>query len=200
MQRRISTDIRQEQIAEAALHVIATHGLSGLSMQRIAQHLDLATSALYRHFAGKEEVLDAAINRIGKRLLNMVATVRDLEVSGLESLRELLKLHIQMALEFNAIPRLLFSDQVWIGNPARKARLYAILTAYLEEIAALLKKAQEEGAVREELDLQYLSVMYLSLFQPAIMMLFPSDGGFDILQHLHHAWNTFLEGITSPLK
>lgn len=192
---KVKTEIRQEQIAEAALQVIGMHGFKGLSMERIARELDLATSALYRHYTGKEDVIDAAVGVIGLRLQTMVANVRREGLPALESLRELLRRHIQMAQEFIAIPRLLFSDQVWIGNPGRKALLHATLSAYLGEVADLARAAQREGTLRPELDPHTVAVMFLGLFQPAVMMLFLSDGGFDITRHVDQAWAAFLAGV-----
>lgn len=197
---KIKTEIRQEQIAGAALQVIGMHGFKGLSMERIARELDLAPSALYRHYAGKEEVIDAVVGAIGLRLQDMVDDVRLAGLPALESLRELLRRHIQLAQEFIAIPRLLFSDQVWIGNPGRKARLHAILSGYLGEVAALAHDAQREGTLRPELDLHTVAVMYLGLFQPAVMMLFLSDGGFDITRHVDRAWAAFLSGVAPHTK
>ncbi len=197
---KVKTEIRQEQIAEAALQVIGMHGLNGLSMERIARELDLAPSALYRHFAGKEEVLDAVVGVIGLRLRAMVAGVRREGLSPLESLRELLRRHIRMAQEFIAIPRLLFSDQVWIGNPGRKALLHAMLSAYLGEVAELVRDAQQEGTLLLELNPHTVSVMYLGLFQPAVMLLFLSDGGFDITRHMDLAWAAFLAGVVPCRK
>ena len=197
---KVKTEVRQEQIAEAALKVIGMHGFKGLSMERIARELDLAPSALYRHYAGKEEVIDAVVGAIGLRLEAMVNGVRCERLPALESLRELLRRHIQLAQEFIAIPRLLFSDQVWIGNPGRKARLHAILSEYLGEVADLVGAAQREGSLRHGLDPHTVSVMFLGLFQPAVMMLFLSDGGFDVTRHVDQAWLAFLEGVAPRRK
>ncbi len=197
---KIKTEVRQEQIAEAALQVIGMHGFKGLSMERIARELDLAASALYRHYAGKEEVIDAAVDAIGFRLQAMVAEVHQAGLPALEVLRELLRRHIQLAQEFIAIPRLLFSDQVWIGNPGRKARLHAMLSGYLDEVAGLVRAAQREGALCPELNPHTVAVMFLGLFQPAVMMLFLSDGGFDITRHVDQAWATFLAGVAPRTK
>lgn len=197
---KVKTEVRQEQIAEAALQVIGLHGFKGLSMERIARELGLAASALYRHYAGKEEVIDAAVEAIGVRLQAMVTEVRQEGLPALDALRELLRRHIQLAREFIAIPRLLFSDQVWIGNPGRKARLHAMLLDYLGEVACLVRDAQQAGTLRQELDPHTVSVMFLGLFQPAVMMLFMSDGGFDVIRHVDRAWAAFLSGVAPHVK
>lgn len=53
-----------EDIVDAALEILATHGLPGLSMRRIADTLDLQPSALYWHFPNKQSLLAAVSDRI----------------------------------------------------------------------------------------------------------------------------------------
>lgn len=200
---KVKTEIRQEQIAEAALQVIRMHGLNGLSMERIARELGLAPSALYRHFSGKEEVLDAVVEAIGVRLNAMISSVREEPLKPLDMLKELLRRHVALAQHFVAIPRILFSDQVWIGNPRRKARLFEIISAYLGEVAKMVREAQRDGTIRAELDPDTVSVMFLGLLQPAAMLLFMSDGGFDVTMHIERAWSVFREGAcpaSSPAR
>ena len=195
---KVKTEIRQEQIAEAALQVIRMHGLTGLSMERIARELGLAPSALYRHFSGKEEVLDAVVETIGVRLKTLAAAVREEPLKPFDMIKELLRRHVALAQHFVTIPRILFSDQVWIGNPRRKARLFEIVSAYLGEVAELARAAQRDGSIRADLDPDTVAVMFLGLFQPAAMMLFMSDGGFDVTMHIERAWHVFREGVCPP--
>ena len=47
---RFGTDIRREQIAEAALGIVRSQGIKALNVAAVAQKLDIVPSALYRHF------------------------------------------------------------------------------------------------------------------------------------------------------
>lgn len=53
-----------EDVVGAAVDLLAVHGLSGLSMRRIADSLDLQPSALYWHFPNKQTLLAAVSDRI----------------------------------------------------------------------------------------------------------------------------------------
>ena len=52
------TKIRQEEIAQAALKVVATQGMKALTVDRIARLVGVVPSALYRHFGDKDSILD----------------------------------------------------------------------------------------------------------------------------------------------
>ncbi len=50
---KLDTEIRQEQIAQAALSLIASRGIKGLSVAAVARRVGLVPSGIYRHFKGK---------------------------------------------------------------------------------------------------------------------------------------------------
>lgn len=54
---------RRDLILDAATSLFAGQGFANISMSDIAQLVDVRPSALYRHFAGKEDLLRAAVDR-----------------------------------------------------------------------------------------------------------------------------------------
>src|SRR5436305_4757600 len=54
--------LSREELAQAALAFLDTHGLEGLSMRRLAAALDVGTMTLYGYFRSKDELLDAAVD------------------------------------------------------------------------------------------------------------------------------------------
>ena len=73
---KLETEVRQQQIAQAALALVAAKGVAELSMAGVAQRLGLVPSAIYRHFKSKDEVLDATILHIRQRLMENVRAAR----------------------------------------------------------------------------------------------------------------------------
>lgn len=53
-----------ERIVHAAIRILDTDGLSGLSMRRLAQVLDAGAMSLYWHVENKETVLDLALDAV----------------------------------------------------------------------------------------------------------------------------------------
>jgi len=52
-----------ERILDAAEKIYRTEGADTLSMRRMAEELGISATALYRHYAGKDELLDAVADR-----------------------------------------------------------------------------------------------------------------------------------------
>ena len=59
-----SQRLSRERVVEAALAHIDANGLGGLSMRRLGSDLGVEAMALYRHVAGKEELLDAIVEHL----------------------------------------------------------------------------------------------------------------------------------------
>ena len=58
-QPKVGTQIRREQIAEAALGLVAAEGVRRLSIAAVARRVGLVPSGIYRHYKSKDQVLDA---------------------------------------------------------------------------------------------------------------------------------------------
>lgn len=192
---KLDTEVRQEQIAQAALGLIASHGLRGLSVAGVARRVGLVPSAIYRHFKGKDEVLDAAIGHIQGRLLDNVRAVCEEAQDPLERLRLLLMRHIKLIRENQGIPRIVFSEDVYNGHPERKARVYGIIKRYVGEVEEIVRQGQRGGRIRPDLDPGAVSVMFLGLIQPAAILWHMSEGEFDVTKQAERAWKIFGEAV-----
>lgn len=67
---------RQLEIVEAAGKILTASGVGGLTIKNLAKEMQFSESAIYRHFASKEEIIVAMLNYladgIDKRLSNLV--------------------------------------------------------------------------------------------------------------------------------
>src|SRR5512147_3249009 len=65
---RKAAEDRRREIADAALRVISAEGLGHFTALAIAREVGLTDGALFRHFASKEAIVDAAIDRVEELL------------------------------------------------------------------------------------------------------------------------------------
>lgn len=195
------TEVRKEEIAEAVLRVIQAHGLRGLSIERIAACIGMVPSAVYRHFSGKDEILDTAIATLKSKMSALVEGILSEMpyASGLDQMQTLVRRHLVMVQYFQAFPRILFSDDVMSGNPARKAKVHEVIRAYLARIEVIAEKGKRDGSIRKDIPSDTIAMLLWGLFQPSAMMWLISDGGFDVDKHLDRVWPAFCRAVgTSP--
>jgi AcrR family transcriptional regulator len=196
-ERKLDSQIRREQIAEAALGLVADRGLSRLSMAAVARRIGLVPSAIYRHFKNKDEVLLAVLERIESRMEENVEAARDETPDPLQRIRSLLMRHVRFLREGRAVPRLIFSDDFPRGHPERKARVQRILARYRGRIAEFVRQGQEEGKIRAGLDPATVAMMVLGIIVPAGILWHLTEGGFDVTRHAERAWQILRQAIAA---
>jgi AcrR family transcriptional regulator len=195
LSQRLTTEIRREQIIQAALKLIEQQGAERLSIADIAATIDLVPSAIYRHFKSKDQILDAVTDLIRDQLLGIVKQVCQKTPKPLEQLQQVLQLHIKMLKENNGIPRYVFSVQGGGNKGGENQQLYRTVQRYLKEITLIVKAGQAAEQIRKELNAEALALMFLGLLQPAVFLNGLSGGQFDIEQQSLCAWQFFKEAI-----
>lgn len=74
MPKVVSQTDRRRVIADAAIGVIGTNGIEGLTLRDVAKAADVTTGAVTHYFDSKTEVLEAAQDEVVRRLLDMQNT------------------------------------------------------------------------------------------------------------------------------
>jgi AcrR family transcriptional regulator len=194
---KLDTQIRREQIAEAALALVASAGLRRLSVAAVARRVGLVPSGIYRHFKSKDEIIDAVLELLEKRVLDLVHSAEQETDDPLERLRSVLRRHVRFIREGRAIPRIIFSDDVHSGHPERKEHVRRIMTTYLGHVGRLLRDAQKAGRVRAEVDPSTAAMLFFGMIMPAGVLWHLTDGGIDVTQHAERAWVLFHRAIAN---
>jgi AcrR family transcriptional regulator len=194
---KLDSEVRREQIAEAALELVADRGVGRMSIVAVARRVGLVPSGIYRHFRNKEEVLLAVLDRIEARLRENVREARADSPEPLEQLWGLLIRHIRFIREGRAVPKIVFSDDFHRGHPERIARVQKIITGYLGQIAELVREGQQRGAIRPELDSATVALLFLGIVMPAGILWHVTEGRFDVTRHAERAWLILRQAIAA---
>lgn len=195
------TEVRREQLAQAALDLIGSRGLKGLNIGAVAERVGIVPSGVYKHFRDREELIDAALDLIGDRLAGNVDTVCGEADDPVECLGRLAERHLELIQLSQGIPRVAFSDDVYLGRPDRKAKVHGFVRRYLDAVADLVRRGQTSGRLRPEIDADTVAVLFLGLVQPLGILWHLSDGTFDAKTRLGDAWQILASDVLrEPMK
>ena len=194
---KLDTEIRREQIAEAALNLVANSGLRRLSIAAVAKRVGLVPSGIYRHFPNKEAILAAVLDLLQQRLDDIVRAALAEADQPLDQLRAVLLRHVRFIREGRAIPRIIFSDEVHADHPQRKERLRRILGGYIEQLAGIIARGQELRQIRADIDPHTAALLFLGMVIPAGIFWQLSDGGFDVTRHAVKSWHLYREMLVA---
>ena len=195
VKKRFKTVVRHDQIAAAALDIVRAEGIRGLNVAAVAEKVGLVPSAVYRHFKNKSDIVGAVLGLIQTRLNRHYQDVIQKDLEPVEKLNLLLNRHVELIGGNNAIPRIIFSEEVIGGMPEKQQQLYGIIRDVIRNVAVIVREGQNKGTIRKDLPAENIAVSFLGMIQPAAIIWNLSDGEFDLTRHSKNAWKLFWAAI-----
>lgn len=128
---------RREELLSAATRLFRDHGFHAVSMEDIGAAAGIAGPSIYRHFAGKSDILLAASRRMADRLSLGLADSLTAAVSPRDALHRLARSYVDTVLRSDDLIAVYTNE---IGNlPERDAKeLRRLQRAYVAEWVRLL--------------------------------------------------------------
>jgi len=151
----------RDKILDAARELFVTEGYEGVSMRRVAEKIEYSPTAIYVHFADKNELFRELCHRDYARLAEVFQS-SVVSTDPLDRLRRIGAIYIDFGLRYPNHYKFMFmtahpghelddEDRETLGNPEKDA--YAFLKSAVQQVI-------EAGCFREELrDVEAVSQM-----------------------------------------
>lgn len=139
----------QRGILEVAVAVFNEQGYDAASVSAIAQRLGLGKSALYHHFASKEELLRRALDEALDGLEGALRDSLAADVTAGERLQLVLTGAVTVLVERLPYVTLLLRVR---GNSDVERRALDRRRTFDQELTRLVRQAQDEGTIRSDID------------------------------------------------
>jgi len=154
---RQPTEERKQQIAQAALKIIAEQGLGKFTTSAIAKEVGLSDGALFRHFKSKQDIVLAVIGRIEKMFFQGFPPQGD---DPLKRLGSMIQQRLTFLIKHPFLVRLIFSKQLSQASGREGTMLISSMqTRTIAFIHTSLKEAEQAGLIREDLSVDDLTVI-----------------------------------------
>ncbi len=144
MRKRKSVQERKEEVFSAINQIIAEKGFSEVSTTEVAKKLGVTQPAIYKYFSSKDEMILYYLDYIEQQLKEILK-----KAQSKENVEEQLKIIYQEYLLFiektKIIPRIIFSDVIYLGSDKKLKRLKDILQSFEKHIKEIFKKGKEKG-------------------------------------------------------
>ena len=152
--RRATAERNVEAILDATEALLARGAAASTSA--VAAQAGVSRVTVYAHFATREALLEAVVERVVRRATAAIAAARIETGAPLEALERLVAA-AWGELERNRVVAQAASEQL---SPAALTRSHEALH---EPIAALIRRGQDEGAFRDDLPAGWLVASYFAL-------------------------------------
>ena len=149
-----------QRILDTASRLFLQKGYDETTLQDIIDATKLSKGAIYHHFASKEAILIAVVDRMGEFNSTVLAQVRDRKgLTGAEKLREMFRTSMTLSFQGKILHMLPFL----IENPKFMAlQMQSILgEAAPDYILPILKEGIADGSIRADYPEQLAEVLLL---------------------------------------
>ncbi len=170
---------RQFEIIEAAGRILTSSGVSGLTIKNLANEMQFSESAIYRHFASKEEIILAMLlylaDSIDSRLTNSIKS-SDPE----ESFKELF--HDQISF-FKMNPHFVvavFSDGLIEESRQINETFLKLMNIKTKHLMQLIMEGQQKGVFTNAVTSAELVNIIMGTFKLQMFKWLIADFQFDI--------------------
>ena len=165
----------KERILEAALTLFAENGYDGTSVEQIANFVGIKAPSLYKHYKGKEDILNALIDSAEERYEVMFGSEKNIGKVP-QSREEFIKVTMERISFTMRDPIIRKTRMLLVQEQFRNERISEVTTRHqLDGIhrmfAKIIKGMMDEGIVIDD-DPELLAV---ELTAPAVLQIARSD-------------------------
>lgn len=171
---------RQTEIIEAAAKLLTTVGVSGLTIKNLAKEMQFSESAIYRHFASKEEIiltmLDYVMMGIGKETIAAMSP----NLSEIDMLKLFFQKQFAFFHQNPYLTVVIFSDGLLEESTRINEKILMILNSRKIIIEPLVAQAQEKGELTKEINAEEIVHIVMGSVRLLMFQWRISQFGFDI--------------------
>lgn len=197
MAKRLTTVIRREQIAEAALALVADQGVGALTARNVARAVGVTAPALYRHFpGGKADILASVLDLLDDVKSEGIRQALKEPSPALTKLRRCYDLHISVVERYRALPNLVLSDAPWSDETHLRERLLKNHQRHQSEVAGIIRQGQTDGEIRDDIDADEIFVQFLGQFLTIAILYSRRGDMIDPKTQAEANWKMFVRGVS----
>ena len=182
---------RQNEILDAALHLIAEKGIRNLTIRHLSQAMHITDAALYYYFQDKLAIIQALVSRFEGE----ADAVED-ELHGWAAVEAALIHRTELVLATPDLARVVFAEELFQGDPEVEQILFGMMQRHRKTMLCLFKEAEAAGEIRSDIPEDTLFRMILGPLRLLIKQWGMSHGAFDLRKER----KKLLNGLRTVLK
>ncbi|OSS42184.1 Transcriptional regulator, TetR family [Desulfurella amilsii] len=145
---RKSKQERKDEVFKAIGQIASQKGFNNVTTKAVADVLGVTQPAIYKYFENRDELILYFMDKIDGYLLNIIETARK-EKDIQKRILSLLSEHLKMVEDNEVLPIMVFSDEIYIGDIAKKEKLQTIVFNYRQNIVDLLNECPQSEIIAD---------------------------------------------------
>ncbi len=189
------SEIRSNQILDAATEVFAQKGFSKARMDDIAAESRLSKGALYLYFKSKDAIILALLDRMFRREMSALEVLQDEDVPARERLERLME-HITSDVQnwLRIVPVAYEFLGLIFRNKTVQNAFRQYLRMYLDLVIPILQQGMERGEFRT-LDAKSVALAMGAIYEGTILLWVYDPESVNVEEHIRSGIRLLLNGL-----
>ena len=186
-------------ILDVAFYEIYHYGFRGVSIDQIIKHTEVTKGAFFHHFATKNELGYALVDEVLREMI-LDRWIRPLAAykNPVQGILKRFKILCDSMSDENlarGCPLNNLAQEMSAVDPTFREKIRAVMILWIDETERFLKKAQESGHFKEDVDTRQLAV-FIVMFEEGAFGMVKSLGDRNIFDTLFLSFKNYLLSLT----
>jgi TetR/AcrR family fatty acid metabolism transcriptional regulator len=193
----LKTAFRKKEIVEAALGIMADHGLEALTIKNIAGRVGFTDAAVYRHFENKAQILNAIVDLFADSSKHLLEEISRCTCTSLEKVE---LFFLDRCRTFAADPVLatvMFAENLFQNDARLAANIHQALDSHRRLLLEIIRSGQREKAIRL-LPAEHLFTLVMGSLRLLVLQWRVGGYGFDLMRAGEKLWSSLETMIAIP--
>lgn len=187
---------KYQRILGAAIKVFAKQGFFQSTVSQIAKEAGVADGTIYLYFKNKDDILVQFFNFKAKQVFDRFRQEVDGADNAVGGLRSLVRRHLSEFQQDRDMARV-FQAMSHQNDPMVQEKMKNIRKMYLDLVAEIMARGQDEGTLREDFNPDLVKRFILGAVETAINMWLYSGGKYDLAAMADPLVDLMIRGIGS---
>ena len=183
---------RQNEILDAALHLIAEKGIRNLTIRHLSQAMHITDAGLYYYFQDKLAIIQALVSRFEGE-----ADAVEGYLHGWAAVEAALIHRTELVLATPDLARVVFAEELFQGDPEVEQILFGMMQRHREMMLRHFREAKEAGEIRSDIPDDTLFRMILGPLRLLIKQWGMSHGAFDLRKERQYLLDS-MKAVLAP--
>lgn len=170
MSPRLPTETRQAELVAAALALASGCSPPLITTADIAAAVGISQGAVFKHFATKDALWQAAMAWVHTNLLARLEAAEGRATGPLDAMRAMFMAHVDFVTAHPGVPRVLFHELQNSRASPVKQQVQALMGACQQRLRRLLAAASDQApGLAPGLDLEAAAALFVGMVQGLVM-------------------------------
>jgi AcrR family transcriptional regulator len=172
---------RQQEIIEAAIGLIQTKGIQGLTIKNLAAQIGISEPAIYRHFENKIQILITILDVFSKNSASIFQENITNTLTSVEKTGQLFRNHFMIFAARPSLTSVVFSEEIFRNEPLLTEKISQVIESNRQALVSILSEGQANQEIRSDIEAENLAIIIMGSLRLFVKRWQFSDFSFNLI-------------------